>query len=331
MLKRFDTYRFLKSTKAGGIGEKQRHGYEFFFGHRPGLKSAFGSRFLFFKRRLFFRVYRGTTGKQGEESKTLTRTNVDTHTRARQTPGDTPEKTAPKNTLGAMNARDSKRAVRGWATGVARPSLLGRFTLLGGIIVVLEVILGSWPVVATSIWGMHAVASWIHFLYWIKAFFLFLAVFQSWWAPWRFQMNAWGRSNGAGRRRADRPGMLEFCLGATASCELGTWMMISIFVHALLSSVVLLLVLVLKHEFESDTQWILSVVFNGVAILESIGSPLLLTNFGLRPILGIDIDPAVKQPAHARIPQRQVPIEMDLLPSMHHTAANPEHRYECPV
>lgn len=155
-------------------------------------------------------------------------------------------------------------------------SLLARFTVLGGAIVILEAVLGSWPVVATSIWAHHAVDTWIHFLYWIKAFFLALAVLQTRWKPWRFTHNR--------PALIDRElGILDLCVGATASCELSTWIRISIIVHALLSSIVLLLVLVLQHEFESNTEWILGLVFNAVAIAESVGSPLILLNFGLQP------------------------------------------------
>lgn len=62
-----------------------------------------------------------------------------------------------------------------------------RFVVVGGSVVLLEIVLGSWPVVATAIWGSRAVDTWIHFLYWIKAFFLFLAVVQNRWSPWYAQ------------------------------------------------------------------------------------------------------------------------------------------------
>jgi len=156
------------------------------------------------------------------------------------------------------------------------PSILTRFTALGSFIVILEIILGCWPVVATSIWGDDAVDTWIHFMYWIKAFFLGTAILQTRWAPWRLAMNA---------GPANQLGLLQLCVGATASCELSTWIMLSVIAHALLSSVVLLIVLVLQTEFENNTQWILSVVFDGVAIIESILSPLILTSFGLRHVL----------------------------------------------
>lgn len=129
--------------------------------------------------------------------------------------------------------------------------------------------------------GSRAVDTWIHFLYWIKAFFLFLAVVQNRWAPWRVA---------AARRRQTSPQpqgvgymeqIFESCMGATASCELATWVLISVFAHALLSAIILLLVLVLRHEFQSNTQWILSVVFDAVAIVESILSPLVVTRFGV--------------------------------------------------
>lgn len=154
--------------------------------------------------------------------------------------------------------------------------LLTRFTIIASAVIVLEAILGSWPVVATSIWGSHAVDTWIHFLYWIKMVFLLLAVLQFRWAPQRFAV-------GAGPYR--QLGYLQLCMGATASCELSTWILLSIIAHALLSTIVLLLVLVLQNEFESNTQWILSVVFDAVAIAESVGSPLIVTSFGLGPIM----------------------------------------------
>lgn len=162
-----------------------------------------------------------------------------------------------------------------WENRILGASVLTRFTMLGAAIVVLEGVLGSWPVVATAIWGHHAVDTWIHFLYWIKAFFLALAVLQSRWKPYRFAQN---HTHGT-------PGILELCVGATASCELTTWLMLSMIVHALLSSIVLLLVLVLQHEFQSNTQWILSLVFDAVAIVESVCSPLVLLNFGLEPYI----------------------------------------------
>lgn len=149
------------------------------------------------------------------------------------------------------------------------PTSVNRFTLVAGSIVVLEIVLGAWPVVATSIWGAHAVDTWIHFLYWIRALFLFLAVLQNRWAPWRLAP------------RQKHPSALERFLGMTASCELGTWVMLSLLVHALLSFILLLLVAVLKHEFHSNAQWALSLAFDAVAILESIGSPMLVGQFAI--------------------------------------------------
>lgn len=159
-------------------------------------------------------------------------------------------------------------------------AVVSRFTMIGGSIVVLEAILGTWPIVATALWGSHAVDTWIHFLYWIKGFFLFLAVIQTRWSPERF---AKGMTNPTPRSLT----FFELCVGATVSCELSTWMLISIVAHALLSSIVLLLVLVLRREFLSNTQWVLSVVFDGVAIIESIGSPMVLTTFGLGPVMQV--------------------------------------------
>lgn len=70
-------------------------------------------------------------------------------------------------------------------------------------------------------------------------------------------------------------------MGATASCELATWILLSVVAHALLSAILLLLVLVLKNEFLNNTQWILSVVFDAVAIAESLLSPIVVTRFGI--------------------------------------------------
>lgn len=169
---------------------------------------------------------------------------------------------------------------------LAAASVLTRFTVLGSAIVVLEVTLGTWPIVATSLWGSRAVDTWIHFLYWIKAVFLFLAVVQTRWAPWRFTME--GRNDPRPQRRGlERFGYLELCMGATASCELSTWILLSVIAHALLSTIVLLLVVVLQNEFNNNTQWILSVVFDGVAIVESVGSPLILTTLGLGPFFDV--------------------------------------------
>lgn len=161
---------------------------------------------------------------------------------------------------------------------IVADAVVKRFTVLGGSIVVLEAILGAWPVVAIVLWGSHAVDTWIHFLYWIKGFFLFLAVLQTRWAPQRF-----ARDDPTPRSLS----FFELCVGATVSCELSTWMLISVVAHALLSSIVLLLVLVLRREFLTTTQWILSVVFDGVAIIESVGSPLVLTSFGLGPVMQV--------------------------------------------
>lgn len=159
----------------------------------------------------------------------------------------------------------------------ANSYVLSRFAVVGGTIVVLEIVLGSWPVVATSIWGSRAVDTWIHFLYWIKALFLFMAVMQNRWAPWRLGPRRRGQSAVA----AAQPRYFEVCMGATASCELATWILISVVAHALLSAIVLLLVLVLKNEFQSNTQWVLSVVFDAVGIAESILSPMVVTRLGI--------------------------------------------------
>jgi len=195
-------------------------------------------------------------------------------------------------------------------------SALNRFTVLGVSILIVEVTLGCWPVVATSIWGRHAVDTWIHFTYWVKAFWLFLAVFQSWCAPWKFKLlekqlhqtryiDLETQEEYRKHERKESLGFFRFFLGATASCELEAWMMISIFFHALLSFIILILVLVLKHEIASNTHWVLSVIFDAVAILESIGSPYVLTTFGVGPIM--DTDPIFPETMVPPAPQYFVP------------------------
>ena len=195
-------------------------------------------------------------------------------------------------------------------------SALSRFTVLGVSILIVEVTLGCWPVVATSIWGRHAVDTWIHFTYWVKAFWLFLAVFQSWCAPWKFKLlekqlhqtryiDLETQEEYRKHERKESLGFFRFFLGATASCELEAWMMISIFFHALLSFIILILVLVLKHEIASNTHWVLSVIFDAVAILESIGSPYVLTTFGVGPIM--DTDPIFPETMVPPAPQYFVP------------------------
>jgi len=159
-------------------------------------------------------------------------------------------------------------------------SALARFTFIGSCIVSAEIILGSWPVVATAIWNSHAVDTWIHFLYWIKAFFLALAILQTRWKPWKFAQDR--------TSMVDQDlGLLDLCVGATASCELSVWLLISVIAHALLSSIVLLLVLALKHEYGVTVEWFLSWAFDIVAIAESVGSPLILIHFGLKHYSGV--------------------------------------------
>lgn len=47
-----------------------------------------------------------------------------------------------------------------WVGMPSRDSYVtSRFVLVGGAVVVLEVILGSWPVVATAIWGTRLTLS----------------------------------------------------------------------------------------------------------------------------------------------------------------------------
>lgn len=150
--------------------------------------------------------------------------------------------------------------------------LFNQFTMVAGSVVLLEVTLGAWPVVATAIWGSRAVDTWIHFLYWIKASFLFLAVVQYRWAAWKLSP------------QRHRPSVFERFMGMTVSCELGVWVLLSVVVHALLSFVLLLLVAVLRNEFLSGTQWGLSLAFDVVGILESLGSPMLVGQFAINAV-----------------------------------------------
>lgn len=165
---------------------------------------------------------------------------------------------------------------------------VNRFTAVAGAVVVLEAVLGAWPVVATSIWGSRAVDTWIHFLYWIKAIFLLLAVVQYRWTPWHLApRRLQGKPDPNGTTASGdgvplyRPSVFERFMGLTTSCELATWILISLVAHALLSAIVLLLVLVLQNEFLSNTQWVLSVVFDAVGILESVASPIIVTTWSI--------------------------------------------------
>lgn len=160
-----------------------------------------------------------------------------------------------------------------------------QFTAVAGSVAMLEIVLGAWPVVATALWKSHAVDTWIHFFWWIKAFFLMLAVCQQYWAARRKRnkYNSKRQTKVAGGVSVTSPSTtFELCVGATASCELSTWIMISVVGHALLSGILLLLVLVLRSEFLSNTEWVLSLVFNVVGIVESIGSPVLVTSLSIR-------------------------------------------------
>jgi hypothetical protein len=153
-----------------------------------------------------------------------------------------------------------------------------RFTATAIMIIILEVALGAWPVVATVLWGRHAVDTWIHFIWFLRAALLFASVVQNRNAPWRLHYH--------GTPEDTYTGMLGSCIGATASAEFSLWILASVILHAMTSAIVLLLVAVLKNEFRTTLQWILSLSFNGVAIAESIGSPILLTVVGLGPLYG---------------------------------------------
>jgi len=177
-----------------------------------------------------------------------------------------------------------------------------RFTCVATSIVILELCLGAWPIVATVLWGSHAVDTWVHFIWFLKAFLLAASIVQNRNAPWRLHYHGEGRDQ-HGRPIRTRSGyvytkeeehqdsinyggMLASCIGATASLEFSSWILSSVILHAMLSALVLLLVAVLKNEFSTFLQWVLSLSFNGVAILESIGSPIAVTVLGLGPIYG---------------------------------------------
>ena len=142
-----------------------------------------------------------------------------------------------------------------------------RFTLVAGAVVAAELVLGAWPVVATALWGHRAADTWPHFLWWVRAIFLFAAVVQNRRAPWRLG--------------AKEPGLLQVCVGVTASCEYSTWILLSVIAHAMLAAILLLVVGVLRYEFASQTHWALSVAFSATALFESIVGPLAITTAGL--------------------------------------------------
>ena len=147
-----------------------------------------------------------------------------------------------------------------------------RFTLVAGTVVAIEAVLGAWPVVATALWGHHAVDTWPHFLWWVRALFLFAAVVQNRRAPWRLG--------------AKEPGLMQVCLGVTASCEYSTWILLSVIAHAMLAAVLLLIVGVLRYEFPSYVHWALSVAFTATALFESFAAPLAITTLGLGNMYG---------------------------------------------
>lgn len=172
-----------------------------------------------------------------------------------------------------------------------------RFTSIGVSIVILEFCLGAWPIVATVLWGKHAVDTWLHFIWFLRAFLLATSIIQNRNAPWRLHYHGHdgpfrgsksysGTEGPATAPSVDYQGMLASCIGATASFEFSAWILASVILHAMLSAIVLLLVAVLESEFSSSLQWILSLSFNGIAIIESIGSPIALTILGLGPVYG---------------------------------------------
>ena len=194
-----------------------------------------------------------------------------------QTPISQQSRTQQAETWGPS---DRQTTVGSWVLG-------NQFTAVAGSVVMLEIVLGAWPVVATVLWKGHAVDTWIHFFWWLKAFFLMLAVCQQYWAT-RRKRNKYGSTRRRGQTKFAGLNVtsplttFDLCVGATASCELSTWIMISVVGHALLSGILLLLVLVLRNEFLSNTEWVLSLVFNVVGIVESIGSPVLVTSLSIQ-------------------------------------------------
>lgn len=185
-----------------------------------------------------------------------------------------------------MSQQSRTQQAESWVLG-------NQFTAVAGSVVMLEIVLGAWPVVATVLWKSHAVDTWIHFFWWLKAFFLMLAVCQQYWATRRKRRNKYRKrqTKFAGLNVTSPLTTFELCVGATASCELSTWIMISVVGHALLSGILLLLVLVLRNEFLSNTEWILSLVFNVVGIVESIGSPVLVTSLSLQNTIAGPLPP----------------------------------------
>lgn len=158
-----------------------------------------------------------------------------------------------------------------------------RFTSVALTIVALEAALTAWPIVATVHWGNRAVDTWIHFLWPIRAFLLLAATIQNKHAPWKLHAKS--------QKGTDDDGFFGQCVGLTASCEFSLWILTSVIMHALLSAIVLLLVAVLKAEFSTTLQWGLSIGFSAFAIVESIGSPIVITIVGLGPKYGPLADP----------------------------------------
>jgi len=153
-----------------------------------------------------------------------------------------------------------------------------RFLWVTLAVFLIEAVLGGWPVAALSVWGWTALFAIGHFLWWIKAALLFPAVLRNMAAPYLLA------SDGVtyqGELSAPSMSLCRSFWNSAYTWDLTLWSMVSVLGHTTVSAILLILTLVTRPIFSTTTEWILLIVFDGVAIIESIVSPMIVMDWAI--------------------------------------------------
>ena len=158
-----------------------------------------------------------------------------------------------------------------------------RFIVITMSVFLIELILGAWPVIALSIWGWTSIYVIGHFLWWIKAGLLLPAVIRNMGTSYDLASESVkysGRINSAGES------LYKVFWNSAYTWDLTLWSMTSVLGHTTISLLLIILTIFTRHVIPSTLQWILLLVFDVVAIIESVASPWFVMDRAInRPTL----------------------------------------------
>ncbi len=158
-----------------------------------------------------------------------------------------------------------------------------RFIVITMSVFLIELILGAWPIIALSVWGWTSIYVIGHFLWWIKAGLLLPAVIRNMGTSYDLASDSVKYS---GQINPSGASLYKVFWNSAYTWDLTLWSMTSVLGHTTISLLLIILTIFTRHVIPSRLQWFLLLLFDVIAIIESIASPWFVMDRAInRPTL----------------------------------------------